>query len=254
VTLAQLMFATGQAARATELLLSGAGGEELKLISIASRVRALELLTRCLLELGRRDEAERAAEEAAACAEVVALPLVGATAELAAAALALHAGDPATSARRAVSAAAGLEEIGAVLDAALARMRAGRAMAQAGDHDEAAAELERAAAAFDSFGSHRYRAEAEQELRRLGRHIHHRTRRGHADGLGIESLTERELQVARLVVDRLTNPEIAAELFLSLKTVETHMHNIFRKLGVASRVEVARAVELADRSEQAPSR
>jgi ATP/maltotriose-dependent transcriptional regulator MalT len=254
VTLAQLMLATGQAARATELLLSGAGGEKLKLISIASRVRALELLTRCLLELGRRDEAERAAEEAAVCAEVVALPLVGATAELAAAALALHAGDPATSARRAVSAAAGLEEIGAVLDAALARMRAGHAMAQAGDHDEAAVELERAAAAFDSFGSHRYRAEAEQELRRLGRHIHRRTRRGQADEVGIESLTGRELQVARLVVDRLTNPEIAAELFLSLKTVETHMHNMFRKLGVASRVELARAVELADRGKQASSR
>jgi DNA-binding NarL/FixJ family response regulator len=49
--------------------------------------------------------------------------------------------------------------------------------------------------------------------------------------------------VARLVVDRRTNPEIAAELFLSLKTVETHMRNIFRKLGVASRVEVARRLE-----------
>ena len=46
----------------------------------------------------------------------------------------------------------------------------------------------------------------------------------------MESLTERELQVARLVVDRRTNPEIAHALFLSPKTVETHMRNIFRKL------------------------
>jgi DNA-binding CsgD family transcriptional regulator len=44
------------------------------------------------------------------------------------------------------------------------------------------------------------------------------------------SLTERELQVARLVVDRRTNPEIAAELFLSQKTVETHLRNIFHKM------------------------
>jgi DNA-binding NarL/FixJ family response regulator len=47
------------------------------------------------------------------------------------------------------------------------------------------------------------------------------------------------------VVARRTNPEIAAELFLSIKTVETHMRNIFRKLGAASRVEVARIVEQA---------
>ena len=65
---------------------------------------------------------------------------------------------------------------------------------------------------------------------------------------GVESLTERELQLARLVVDRKTNPEIAAELFLSQKTVETHLRNIFRKVGVSSRVELARAVERAERA------
>jgi DNA-binding NarL/FixJ family response regulator len=53
------------------------------------------------------------------------------------------------------------------------------------------------------------------------------------------------VQVARLVVDRRTNPQIAEALFLSPKTVETHMRNIFRKLDVSSRVEVARAYEAA---------
>ncbi len=57
---------------------------------------------------------------------------------------------------------------------------------------------------------------------------------------------ERELQVARLVVDRKTNPQIAAELFLSQKTVETHIRNLFHKLDVSSRVEIARSPEGAD--------
>ena len=96
-----------------------------------------------------------------------------------------------------------------------------------------------------SFGATRFRAQAEQELRKLGRTVYRRTQPGTDDG-GVGSLTERELQLARLVVDRKTNPEIAAELFLSQKTVETHLRNIFRKLGVASRVELARAVEEAE--------
>ena len=53
--------------------------------------------------------------------------------------------------------------------------------------------------------------------------------------------------MARLVVDRRTNAQIAATLFLSQKTVETHLRNLFHKLAVSSRVEVARVIERADR-------
>jgi DNA-binding NarL/FixJ family response regulator len=230
------------------LLLTFAGGEELRLIGGGWRARYLELLTRSFLAAGRRAEAERAAAAAQVCADAVALPMAGAMAGLAAAALALDDGEPASAAELALAAAAALEGVGDLFDAAASRLLAGRALAQMGEHDRAAAELERAATAFESFGSHRYRDEAERELRKLGRSIHRRTRPGRADGSAVDSLTERELQVARLVVDRKTNPQIAAELFLSLKTVETHLRNTFRKLDVASRVEVARAVERADRA------
>ena len=99
----------------------------------------------------------------------------------------------------------------------------------------------------------RYRDEAERELGKLGQRISRHTRRGSVDGAGIETLTSRELQVARLVADRKTNPQIAAELFLSHKTVESHLRNIFRKIDVASRVDVARAVERAERNQGAES-
>jgi len=54
--------------------------------------------------------------------------------------------------------------------------------------------------------------------------------------------------VARLVVDRKTNPQIAAELFLSQKTVETHLRNIFHKMNVSSRVALARVIERPGRT------
>jgi ATP/maltotriose-dependent transcriptional regulator MalT len=246
--LAGALLESGRAERAAELLLASAGGEDLQLIPGSWRARILELLTRCLLQSGRLAEAERAADATAACADAFALPMPTAMAALASAEVALAHGDAARAAELALTAVTLLEEVEDVFDAAAARVLAGRALGQTGDRDRAIRELERAAEAFGSFGSLRYRAEAERELRKLGHATDRRSRPGKADERGMAALSDRELEVARLVVDRKTNPEIAAALFLSQKTVETHLRNIFRKLGVTSRVELARAVERADRT------
>ncbi|MEJ2448015.1 MAG: response regulator transcription factor [Anaerolineales bacterium] len=54
-----------------------------------------------------------------------------------------------------------------------------------------------------------------------------------------QELTPREIEVLSLVVDGQTNREIAFNLEISEKTVEKHLHNVFKKLAVSSRVEAA---------------
>ena len=56
---------------------------------------------------------------------------------------------------------------------------------------------------------------------------------------GGTDLTSRELEVLSLVVDGKTNNQIGLSLGISAKTVEKHLHAIFRKMGVVSRVEAA---------------
>jgi DNA-binding CsgD family transcriptional regulator len=251
--LAAALLETGQPQPAVEILLESAGGQELVLIAGSPRARYLEVLTRSWLALDRDAEARRAAATAQAWAAAVNLPMAFTWADRAAAAVELDAGDSARAADHALTSAAAADEAGAPVEAALSRTLAGRALAQTGESDRAATELQRAARVFERCGALRYRDEAEHELRRLGRRIYRRTRPGDAESTGLESLTGRELQLARLVVDRKTNREIAAELFLSQKTVETHLRNIFRKVGVSSRVELARVVERAESANGAAS-
>ena len=54
-----------------------------------------------------------------------------------------------------------------------------------------------------------------------------------------DALTAQEVQVARLARDGLSNPEIGARLFISARTVQYHLGNIFAKLGIASRSQLS---------------
>jgi DNA-binding NarL/FixJ family response regulator len=89
----------------------------------------------------------------------------------------------------------------------------------AGDGTAATASFEAAVRLFDQIGA---RLDAHEVL-------------AHSKPALPAGLTEREVEVLRLVAGGLTNNEIASELFLSAKTVSRHLSNIFTKIGVSSR-------------------
>jgi DNA-binding NarL/FixJ family response regulator len=245
--LGAILIEAGQPARGVEMIREGTGGPELAAIPGFFRVTIQERVTDALLTLGRHEEADQAASYAEDYALAIGLALGRAQAARARAAVLLATGDSRSAATRALEGAGAADKVDARIDAARCRTLAGRALHAAGECERATEVLTAAAETLDKCGAIRYRDEAERELRRLGRRDHRRRGGGRADGEGLAALTTRELEVARLVVDRKTNPEIAAELFLSQKTIETHLRNAFRKLNVSSRVELARAVERADR-------
>ncbi len=244
--LAVALLDAGQQERASRAL-TGSVGDQFALIPDVWRTYLLELMTRCWLALGRHPEAESAAAGARASATAVGLRLPTAMAKRATAAVALDAGDAATAAARALESADLADAVGAPVEAGLARTIAGRALASLGERERAVEQLEKAVDELDGCGAIRYRDAAEHELRRLDT-------RSSAHGPGDLSRTGVASDGARasdrrLIVDRKTNGEIAGELFLSKKTVETHIRNMFRKLDASSRVDIARAIEREDREQ-----
>ena len=158
------------------------------------------------------------------------------------AAVLLASGEPREAARLAHESAALAAEVAANLQAAFSRSLEARALIAADEREQAIALLREVEGELDECGSLRVRDEMRAELRRLG--TRHQARKAAPDAVaGHAELSKRELEVVALIADRKTNREIAAALFLSAKTVESHIRNIFHKLGVSSRAEVARAYE-----------
>jgi len=239
---AQTLFESGDADAALVLLLESVGGEEVPLLGGSWRAHFLELLTRCGLAVGDREMAVAAAARLRKQADEHGLGLTNLMAHRAEAHVALDEGraeDAVEAARAAVSTA---EQIEARTHGAVSKALLGQALVAVGGRDQAIEQLEAAADEFEALGAVRYRDQVEAELRRLGHTTTHRRSTPGQDTFGLASLTGRELEVAELVLDRRTNRQIAEELFLSTKTVETHLRNIFNKLGVSSRVQVARAL------------
>jgi DNA-binding NarL/FixJ family response regulator len=90
--------------------------------------------------------------------------------------------------------------------------------------------------AFDALGMTPWSERARRELRASGETSHRRP-----PGT-IDQLTPQELQIVQLAAEGLSNREIGQRLYLSHRTVESHLYRVFPKLGITSRSQLAESV------------
>jgi DNA-binding CsgD family transcriptional regulator len=146
-------------------------------------------------------------------------------------------------ATRLLSAAERYRDAGRPLLGAKALEAAAGAFVDDGDREQARAAFTRAVDIYTTLGAASDVAQLRATFRvhgiRRGPHAKHRQARR-----GWESLTPTETKIAALVVEGLSNPQIAAGLFLSRRTVATHVSHILKKLDVRSRTDIAREATL----------
>ena len=238
-------FLAGEHERGYEIMRSSCGDDLRHKIPV-ERCFDWEMFVLAELDLGTKELADEYATRSEENAARLGLRLPEAISGRTRAAVLLAAGEPLEAARVAERSVGAAMAIGARLQAGFSRALMGRALLAADDRPGAIEALRAAESDLDECGCARERDAVRRDLRKLGARAEPRGP-ATAEDSGLASLTKRELEIAGLVTDRKTNREIAAELFLSGKTVESHLRNIFVKLGVSSRVEVARTVESARR-------
>jgi DNA-binding NarL/FixJ family response regulator len=218
--LALLRLAQGRTdpAAATARRLLGETGD------VVRRSKVLAACTEVLLAAGDVDAAREATAELSDIAQRFDCTALLAQAASCRAAVSLADGDADAAFRELRAAWRHWYDLGARYEAARTRVQLGRACLAAGDEDSARMEIEAAAVASAELGAGPLLAEAETLL----------GPRRRPDGL-----TAREIEVLRLVAAGKSNHAIAAELFLSEKTVSRHLSNIFTKIDVASRTAAA---------------
>ncbi len=132
------------------------------------------------------------------------------------------------------------ERAAAPFEAARTRLCFGRRLRRDGLRVEAREQLRAAGEGFRGLGAAPWLEAGERELRATGERLR---RRAPAEP---EELTEQERAIAGLVAGGASNKDVAAQLFLSAKTVEAHLTRIYRKLGVNSRTQLARRLTSDD--------
>ncbi|MGH3228640.1 MAG: LuxR C-terminal-related transcriptional regulator [Streptosporangiaceae bacterium] len=126
--------------------------------------------------------------------------------------------------------------LGLPLEAGRVEMLAGQCLAASGRYGAAGIRLRSALQQFTDIGAAAYRAQVSDAIRRLGLSPDPQPDR-------LANLSGAEQRVARLVKDGLSNREIAAALFIRPGTVEFHLTNIYRKLGVSGRIALRRFLD-----------
>jgi DNA-binding CsgD family transcriptional regulator/tetratricopeptide (TPR) repeat protein len=192
-----------------------------------------ELLTRAYLALGDKEATDDVSARSLQRAELAGLPRWQCTARIARASARLLQDDLAAALSLAGDAVTIAHPLDNPLLLARARLMLGRAHAASGDRAAAVAELSAAESGLLGCGAMREADAAARELRRLGQRVARRVRPGSA--LGLDALSNREREVAAMVATGRTNKDIAGALFLSEKTIESHLARIYTKLDVHSR-------------------
>lgn len=217
----------------------GFGTPVIAIVSAPDRVEAG-------VRAGRVDEARAAFEPFAAWAAHTGTPWARPSVTVCRALLA-----PEGDATRLFEEAIGLSGDARPLDAARARLLYGEQLRRQRRRADARAELRAALETFESLGATPWADRARAELRATGETTHKRT----PDALS--QLTPQELQVARLVAEGLSNKQVAAQLFLSPRTIDAHLRSVFAKLGITSRTQLARLPlnigDFADATPAAPA-
>jgi ATP/maltotriose-dependent transcriptional regulator MalT len=123
----------------------------------------------------------------------------------------------------------------AAVELARSRLLYGEWLRRENRRTDAREQLRAAHEMFSRMGAEAFAERARRELSATGETVRKRTVET------LDELTTQEAQVARLAAQGHTNPEIGAQLFISPRTVEYHLHKVFPKLGISSRKELRRA-------------
>jgi DNA-binding CsgD family transcriptional regulator len=128
----------------------------------------------------------------------------------------------------------------AAVELARSRLLYGEWLRRENRRADAREQLRAAHEMFSRMGAEAFAERARRELSATGETVRTRTVET------LDELTTQEAQVARLAAQGHTNPEIGAQLFISPRTVEYHLHKVFPKLGISSRRELRKALPGAE--------